>query len=83
MPLSQRSATEPQDLARLDRRTVLQLCAASLSAAALGTGLSSCASGPDKHGKVVFKEVHQSPAQNGRWRHCQDTAGLSRAGDLE
>src|SRR5262245_34328906 len=57
MPLSQRSATAPQDLARLDRRTVLQLCAASLSAAALGTGLSSCASGPDKHGKVVFKEV--------------------------
>src|SRR5215510_2336364 len=47
----------PQDLARLDRRTVLQLCAASLSAAALGTGLSRCASGPDKHGKVVFKEV--------------------------
>ena len=57
MPLSQRSATEPQDLARLDRRTVLKLCAASLSAAALGTGLSSCASGPDKRGEVVFKEV--------------------------
>jgi hypothetical protein len=46
-----------QDLARLDRRTVLKLCAASLSAAALGTGLSSCASGPDKRGQVVFKEV--------------------------
>ena len=43
MPLSQRSATEPQDLAHLDRRTVLKLCAAALSAAALGTGLSSCA----------------------------------------
>jgi len=57
MPLSQRSATEPQDLARLDRRTVLKLCAAALSTAALGTGLSSCASGPDKRAEVVFKEV--------------------------
>ena len=57
MPLSQRRETEPQELARLDRRTVLKLCAASLSAAALGTGLSSCASGPDKRGAVVFKEV--------------------------
>ena len=31
-------STGPQDLARLDRRNVLKLCAASLSAA-LGTGL--------------------------------------------
>ena len=30
----------PQALARLDRHTVLKLCAASLSAAALGTRLS-------------------------------------------
>jgi hypothetical protein len=57
MPLSQRSATEPQDLACLDRRIVLKLCAASLSAAALGTSLSSCASGPDKRPEAVFKEV--------------------------
>jgi hypothetical protein len=47
----------PQELARLERRTVLKLCAASLSAAALGTGLGSCASGPDKRSEVVFKEV--------------------------
>jgi len=57
MPLSQRSATAPQDLAGLDRRTVLKLCAASLSAAALSTDLSSCASRPEKRGEVVFKEV--------------------------
>src|SRR5262245_35778423 len=57
MPLSQRSATAPQELARLDRRTVLKLCAASLSAAALDTSLSSCASGPDKRAAAVFKEV--------------------------
>jgi hypothetical protein len=31
-------STGPQDLARLERRIVLKLCAASLSAAALGTG---------------------------------------------
>jgi hypothetical protein len=45
MPLSQRSETEPQDLVRLDRHTVLKLYAASLSTTALGTGLHSCASG--------------------------------------
>ena len=45
MPLSQRSETEPQDLVRLDRRTMLKLYAASLSTTALGTGLRSCASG--------------------------------------
>ena len=44
------------DLARLDRRNVLKLCAASLSAA-LGTGLSSCAAAPEKRAQVVFKEV--------------------------
>ena len=44
MPLSQRSETEPQDLVRLDRHTVLKLYAASLSTTALGTGLHSCAS---------------------------------------
>jgi hypothetical protein len=57
MPLSQRSETEFQELARLDRRTVLKLCTASLSAAALGAGLSSCASGPEKRAQAVFKEV--------------------------
>jgi hypothetical protein len=57
MPLSQCSATEPQELARLDRRTVLKLCAALFSAAALGTSLSRCASGPDKRAEAVFKEV--------------------------
>jgi hypothetical protein len=56
MPLSQRSETEFQELARLDRRTVLKLCTASLSAA-LGAGLSSCASGPEKRAQTVFKEV--------------------------
>ena len=44
MPLSQGSETEPQDLVRLDRHTVLKLYAASLSTTALGTGLHSCAS---------------------------------------
>ena len=33
-------STEPQELARLEQRTVLKLCAASLSTAALGTSLS-------------------------------------------
>jgi hypothetical protein len=37
--------TEPQELVRLDRHTVLKLYAASLSTTALGTGLHSCASG--------------------------------------
>ena len=50
----------PQDLARLDRRTMLKLCAASLSAAALDTGLSSCASRPDKRAQVAFKEVNSA-----------------------
>jgi hypothetical protein len=46
-----------QDLAHLDRRRVLKLCAVSLSAAALGTGLSSCASAPEKRAEVVFREA--------------------------
>lgn len=45
MPLSQRRETEPQDLVRLDRHTMLKLYAASLSTTALGTSLRSCASG--------------------------------------
>ena len=53
-------STGPQDLARLDRRTVLKLCAASLSATALGTGLSRCASGPDKRAQMVFTEVNRA-----------------------
>jgi len=57
MPLSQRSDNESQELARLDRRTVLKLCAASLSTAALSPCLSSCASGSDKRAAVIFKEV--------------------------
>src|SRR5262245_23226973 len=57
MPLSQTSIPDLQALAHLDRRTVLQLCAASLAAAALSTGLSSCASGPDTSSAVAFREV--------------------------
>ena len=60
MRLSQHSETESQDLARLDRRTVLKLCAGSLSTAALGAGLSHCASGPDKSSKAIFTEVTRS-----------------------
>jgi hypothetical protein len=61
MRLSQRSETELADLALLDRRTLLRLCAASLSAAALGTtALSSCTSGPYKGGIVFFQEVNRS-----------------------
>ena len=57
MRSSQRHDTEPTALARLDRRTLLQMCAAALSTAALGVGVSSCASGPYKGGQVVFTEV--------------------------
>jgi hypothetical protein len=57
MQLSQHSETESQDLARLDRRAVLKLCAASLSTVALGAGLSQCASGPDKSSQMIFTEV--------------------------
>ena len=57
---SQHSATEPKELARFDRRTLLQLCAASLSAAALGVGVTSCASGPYKGGEVAFIEVNRA-----------------------
>ena len=60
MWLSQRSETAPKELARLDRRTLLKLCAASLSAAALGAGVSSCASGPYRGGEVVFAEVDRA-----------------------
>ncbi len=63
MRLSQRSETEPKELACLDRRTLLKLCAASLSAAALGAGVSSCASGPYKGGEVVFTEVDRAKLQ--------------------
>ncbi len=59
MRLSQHSATALTAPARLDRRTLLQLCAASLSAAALGTGLHGCASGPYKGGEVLFREVQR------------------------
>ena len=83
MRLSQHSETESQDLARLDRRTVLKLCAGSLSTAALGAGLSHCASGPDKRSKAIFTEVTRFSAQSGRGRNCQDTTELSGAGDLE
>jgi len=64
MPLSQRSAIAPQELGRLDRRTVLKLCAASLSATALGTSLSSCGSGSDKRPEAVFKEVTRAQLTN-------------------
>ena len=57
MRLPQPSETASQDLTRLDRRTVLKLCAASLSTAALSAGLSRCASGPDKRSKAIFTEV--------------------------
>jgi hypothetical protein len=57
MRLSQHSDTESQDLTRLDRRTVLKLCAGSLSTVALGAGLSHCASGPDKSRTAAFSEV--------------------------
>jgi hypothetical protein len=50
----------PQELACLERRTVLKWCAASLSAAALGTGLSRCAAGPEKRGELVFNEVSRA-----------------------
>jgi hypothetical protein len=64
MPLSQRSAIAPQELGRLDRRTVLKLCAASLSATTLGTSLSSCGSGSDKRPEAVFKEVTRAQLTN-------------------
>ena len=84
MPLSQCSATEPQDLARLDRRTVLKLCAALFSAAALGTSLSRCASGlfygaidliRTVDGTYVFLEMNPF----GQWAWVQDLCGLPLA----
>jgi hypothetical protein len=57
MRLSQPSETASQDLARLDRRTVLQLCASALSTVALGAGLSRCASGPEHRRQALFTEV--------------------------
>ena len=47
-------STGHQDLTRLDRRTVLKLCAASLSAAAFGTSLSI----RTVDGTYVFLEMH-------------------------
>jgi hypothetical protein len=60
MELSQHSDTVPEALACLDRRTLLRLCAASLSATALGVSVGGCASGPYKGGEVVFNEVNRS-----------------------
>jgi hypothetical protein len=47
-------STGHQDLTRLDRRTVLKLCAALLSAAAFGTSLSI----RTVDGTYVFLEMH-------------------------
>lgn len=60
MQQSQSSTTDHVDLARLDRRTLLRLCAAAFSTAALGPGLSGCASGPYKGGEVLFRPVTRS-----------------------
>ena len=65
MPLSQRSETEPQDLVRLDRRTVLKLCAASLSTTALGTSLRSCASGLHQSALRLAQGPHALWARQG------------------
>ena len=64
-------STGPQELARLDRRTVLKLCAASLSAAALGTSLSI----RTVDGTYVFLEMNPC----GQWAWVQDLCGLPLA----
>jgi hypothetical protein len=61
----------PQELARLDRRTVLQLCAALLCAAALGTSLSR----RTVDGTYVFLEMHPF----GQWAWVQDLCDLPLA----
>ena len=53
--LAQRNRAPRSGTSRSTHRVATVCCLAS--AVAFGTGLSSCASGPDKHGKVVFKEV--------------------------
>lgn len=60
MRSSQSRETERVDLARLDRRTLLHLCATALSTAALAPGLTGCASGPYRGGEVLFREVTRS-----------------------
>ena len=64
-------STGPLELARLDRRTVLRLCAILLSAAVLGISLSR----RTVDGTYVFLEMHPF----GQWTWVQDLCGLPLA----